>query len=140
MSVKSSVDYRRRFKLAAYTERWAVTMTKVRIRQAVTKTPFLHWHLLTFAGRDGGESRGVVDLIAIHKDHSEPRNGLKRGDSFEIILIQVRAATPHGQQLKMASDCVSSPVSMALVACCCHRGRKAKSPDSTRCETKLPLA
>ena len=37
MSVKSSVDYRRRFKLAAYTERWAVTMTKVRVRQAVIR-------------------------------------------------------------------------------------------------------
>jgi hypothetical protein len=73
MSVKSSVDYRRRFKLAADTERWAVTMTKVRIRQAVTKTPFPHCHLLTFAGPDGGESRGVVDLIAIRKDHSHCR-------------------------------------------------------------------
>jgi hypothetical protein len=109
MSVKSSVDYRRRFKLAADTERWAVTMTKVRIRQAVTKTPFLRWHLLTFAGPDGGESRGVVDLIAIRKAHSEPRNGLKRGDSFQMILIQVKggyAARPtieDGKRLRIVA-------------------------------------
>jgi len=96
-------EYKRRFKLAAYTERWAVTMTKVRIRQAVARTPFPRWHLLTFAGPDGGESRGVVDLIAIRKDHSTPRNRLKRGDTFQIILIQVKggyAAKPTADDAK----------------------------------------
>jgi hypothetical protein len=102
-----NAEYMRRFKLAAYTERWAVTMTKVRIRQAVTKTPFPRWHFLTFAGPDGGESRGVVDLIAIRKDHSTPHDGLKRGDAFQIILIQVKggyAARPtveDGKRLRI---------------------------------------
>jgi hypothetical protein len=86
----SSTEYKRRFKIAAFTERWAVTMTKVRIRQAVASAPFPRWHLLTFAGPDGGESRGVVDMIAIRKDHATPRNGTKRGDCFQIILIQVK--------------------------------------------------
>jgi hypothetical protein len=101
--MKTSTEFKRRFKLAAYTERWAVTMTKVRIRQAVSRAPFPHWHLLTFSGPDGGESRGVVDLIAIRKDHSEPRHGLKRGDSFQIILIQVKggyAAKPTAEDGK----------------------------------------
>lgn len=89
-TAKNSAEFRRRFKLAAYTERWAVTMTKVRIRQAVSRAPYPLWHLLTFAGPDGGESRGVVDMIAIRKDHSTPRNRLKRGDTFQIILIQVK--------------------------------------------------
>jgi len=80
--IKNSTEYKRRFKIAAYTEKWAVTMTKVRIRQAAASTPFPRWHLLTFAGPDGGESRGVVDLIAIRKDHGTPRNGTKRGDCF----------------------------------------------------------
>lgn len=96
-------DYRRRFKLAAYTERWAVTMTKVRVRQAVAHAPFPRWHLLTFSGPVGGESRGVVDLIAIRKDHSTPRKGLKRGDTFQIILIQVKggyAAKPTAEDAK----------------------------------------
>jgi hypothetical protein len=100
---RNSTDYRRRFKLAAYTEKWAVTMTKVRIRQAVSRAPFPRWHLLTFAGPDGGESRGVVDLIAIRKDHSTPRKGLKRGDTFQIILIQIKggyAAKPTADDAK----------------------------------------
>lgn len=96
-------EYKRRFKLAAYTEKWAVTMTKVRIRQAVAHAPFPRWHLLTFAGPDGGESRGVVDLIAIRKDHSAPCKGLKRGDTFQVILIQVKggyAAKPTAEDAK----------------------------------------
>src|ERR1035441_4239101 len=75
-------DYKERFRIAAYTEKWAVTMTKVRIRQAVARAPFPRWHFVSFAGPDGGESRGVVDLIAIRKDHAE-RKGLKRGRSEE---------------------------------------------------------
>jgi len=93
-------EYKRRFKIAAHTEKWAVTMAKVRIRQAVASAPFPRWHLLTFAGPEGGESRGVVDLIAIRKDHSTPRNGTKRGDCFQIILIQVKggyAARPTSE-------------------------------------------
>jgi hypothetical protein len=86
----SSAEYKRRFKIAAYTEKWAVTMTKVRIRQALAAAPFPRWHLLTFAGLGGGESRGVVDLIAIRKDHGTPCSGTKRGDCFQIILIQVK--------------------------------------------------
>jgi hypothetical protein len=96
-------EYKRRFKIAAYTERWAVTMTKVRIRQAVSATPFPRWHLLTFSGPDGGESRGVVDLIAVRKDHGTPCNGTKRGDCFQIILIQVKggyAARPTAEDAK----------------------------------------
>lgn len=88
-----SSDYKRRFRIAAYTEKWAVTMTKVCIRQAVASAPFPRWHLLTFAGPDGGESRGVVDMIAIRKDHGDPRTGLKRGDSFQA---RQRGSLPCG--------------------------------------------
>jgi hypothetical protein len=83
-------EFKRRFKLAAYTERWAVTMVKVCIRQAVASSSFPHWHLLTFAGPNRGESRGVVDMLAIRKDHREPYPGTKRGDLFQIVLIQVK--------------------------------------------------
>ncbi len=54
---------------AAKTARWAITMTKVRIRQASAKT---RWQLVTFLGPRRGESIGVVDLLAIRKDHREP--------------------------------------------------------------------
>ena len=79
-----------RLKLAEQTQRWAVTMTKVAIRQAVARSPFPRWHFVSFGGREGNESRGVVDLIAIRKDHGTPRKKLKRGDTFQIVLIQVK--------------------------------------------------
>ena len=100
------IDYASRVKMAAHTAKWAVTMTKVRIRQAVAKTPFPRWHLVSFNGPDGRESRGVVDLIAVRKDHSLPRTGMKRGDTLQIILIQVKggsAANPtieDGERLR----------------------------------------
>ena len=87
---KRNPEYVRRFELAADTAKWAVTMTKVRIRQATADKPWPHWHLLTFPGPQGGESRGVVDMIAIRKDHGKPYPGTKRGDTFQIILIQVK--------------------------------------------------
>jgi hypothetical protein len=68
-------------------------MTKVRIRQAIAETPWPHWHLLSFTGPDGRESRGVVDLIAIRKDHAMPVAGTKRGDALQIILIQVKGGS-----------------------------------------------
>jgi hypothetical protein len=101
ITAKRSAEFERRFKVAAYTEKWAVTMTKVRIRQAVASAPFPRWHLLTFAGPDGGESRGVVDMLAIRKDHSEPPSGAKRGDLFQLVLIQVKggyAAKPTAEE------------------------------------------
>jgi hypothetical protein len=83
-------DYLRRFAEVEKNAKLAVSMAKVRIRQAVIDAPWPHWHLLTFAGPQGGESRGVVDMIAIRKDHGKPYLGTKRGDTFQIILIQVK--------------------------------------------------
>jgi hypothetical protein len=66
-------------------------MTKVRIRKAICRTK---WQLVTFLGPNGGESIGIVDLVAIRKHHAAPsRENLKRGDLFEIILIQVKGGT-----------------------------------------------
>src|SRR5881397_711417 len=82
---------------AALTARWAVTMVKVRIRRVASRT---RWQLVTFCGKTGGESVGVVDLLAIRKDHGPPGPGMKRGDSLQIILIQVKgggAAMPSAE-------------------------------------------
>ena len=95
-----SAEYKRRFAIAACTAKWAVTMTKVRIRQAVVNAPFPRWHFISFVGTTGVESRGVVDMIAVRKDHSTPQDGLKRGDALQIILIQVKggsAANPTSE-------------------------------------------
>jgi len=98
-----AVDWKRAQKKAAQTGRWAVTMTKVRIRQVIART---RWQLVTFCGAEGGESVGVVDMIAVRKDHSNSLPGTKRGDRLQIVLIQVkggRAAMPtreDGQRLR----------------------------------------
>jgi hypothetical protein len=45
---------------------------------------------VTFCGAAGGESVGVVDLMAVRKDHGKPFPGTKRGDGLQMILIQVK--------------------------------------------------
>jgi hypothetical protein len=38
-------------------------------------------------------SRGIVDLLAIRKDHGHAGPGLKRGDVFEMVLIQTKGGS-----------------------------------------------
>ena len=80
-------DWKAAQQKAAKTARWAITMTKCRIRRLTAKTT---WNLVTFCGKKGGESTGIIDMMAIRKDHRQGIYGLKRGDAFEIILIQVK--------------------------------------------------
>ncbi len=47
---------------------------------------------MEFGGSTGSESRGIVDILAIRKDHSQ-RAGLKRGGCFEIVLIQSKGGS-----------------------------------------------
>jgi hypothetical protein len=80
---------------AAKTARWAITETKVRIRRITART---RWELVEFRGRKGGESVGIVDLLAVRKDHRPKTHSLKRGDALQIVLIQVKgggAAMPN---------------------------------------------
>jgi len=80
-------------KKAANTGKWAVTMAQVKIRQAVSHAPFPRWKFISFLGPGGRESRGVVDLIAVRKDHRSSHEGLKRGDALQIILIQAKGGS-----------------------------------------------
>lgn len=49
------------------------------------------WKFVSFRGKKGGEWCGIVDVLAIRKDTSNPsKEGLKRGDLFDIIIIQVK--------------------------------------------------
>jgi hypothetical protein len=84
------VNWREAQQKAALTARWAVTMVKVRIRRVASRT---RWQLVTFYGKGGGESIGVVDLLATRKDHGQPVPGLRRGDALQIILIQVKGGS-----------------------------------------------
>lgn len=48
------------------------------------------WQVVSFNGKAGQESKGIVDMIAIRKNHSQSVTAPHRGDLFEIILIQVK--------------------------------------------------
>jgi hypothetical protein len=85
-------------KKAKLTAKWATTMTRwhigfitngKRLGSAKVK-PTRRWQLIGFPGPAGRESAGIVDLIAIRKDHSSVNGNFKRGDLFEIILIQIK--------------------------------------------------
>jgi hypothetical protein len=83
---------------AIRTAKWATTMTRWAIgfetngRRLGSRTvkPTRRWQLVGFPGPAGRESAGIVDLIAIRKNHGKPNGKLKRGDLFEIILIQIK--------------------------------------------------
>jgi hypothetical protein len=84
------VNWKEAQQKAARTARWAVIMTKVCIRRVASRT---RWQLVTFYGKSGAESVGVVDMLAIRKDHSAPLGAMRRGDALQIILIQVKGGT-----------------------------------------------
>jgi putative protein kinase ArgK-like GTPase of G3E family len=78
-------------KKAEDTAKWARTMTKWLIKFSHRKGA--RWNVVGFEGKTGSEARGVVDLIAIRKDHRQDTKGLKRGDLFEIILLQIKGGS-----------------------------------------------
>jgi hypothetical protein len=49
----------------------------------------------------GHESHGVVDQMAVRKDHRKSLAGAKRGDALQIILIQVKS-TPVDYSHKLS--------------------------------------
>lgn len=75
-------------KKAQKTARWARIMTKWLI--TYTRRRGVKWNLVEFGGKTGSESRGIVDLVAIRKNHKIHKKGLKQGDLLDIVLIQVK--------------------------------------------------
>lgn len=75
---------------ALKTATWARTMTKVIISRNNKKPPF--WHVINFLGAGKQESAGIIDLLAIRKDHGK-EGALPKGDGFEIILVQVKGGS-----------------------------------------------
>jgi hypothetical protein len=78
-------------KKAQYTAKWARTMTKWLVTHSWCAGA--RWNLIDFGGKAKAEARGIVDLIAIRKDHRHDSPGLKRGDLFEIVLIQTKGGS-----------------------------------------------
>ena len=80
------------------TGRWAET-----IFRALSTRIANRWKFVSFRGAGKGEWRGVVDLVAIRKNSKQPANALlKRGDLFDIVLIQIKGGSARGPT---ASDC-----------------------------------
>jgi len=105
------LDFKKITAAAIHTAKWATTMTKWRIgfetRGKQLAKPGVklarRWQLVGFPGPAGRESAGIVDLMAIHKDHSKTNGKFKRGDLFEIILIQIKgggARWPNAEDIR----------------------------------------
>jgi len=95
---------------AGKTAKWARIMTKWLITRS-GKREGVKWQLVEFNGRKpkpakgdsqevaeakkrkGQESRGIVDLMAIRKNHRKPEDGGHKGDLFEIVLVQVKGGS-----------------------------------------------
>ena len=73
------------------TARWARIMTKWLVTYSC-KTG-VKWRFVEFGGRTGAESYGIVDIVAIRKNHRPSDPNVKRGDLFEIILIQAKGGS-----------------------------------------------
>ncbi|MBN1363472.1 MAG: hypothetical protein JW976_01570 [Syntrophaceae bacterium] len=73
------------------TARWAKTMTKWLISKK--NEGGAKWHVVNFVGSSNSESRGIVDLLAIRKDHRTNDSKIKRGDLFDVVLIQVKGGS-----------------------------------------------
>lgn len=84
-----NVDWGVAVERAQNTEKAALEVTKWRINQLTSKTK---WQLVEFSGTKGHEAVGIVDLLAIRKDHVKTvkKVGLKPGDLFDMVLIQVK--------------------------------------------------
>lgn len=78
-------------KKAQHTAKWARTMTKWLITHS--RRTGARWNLVDFGGKRKAEARGIVDVLAIRKDHRHDGPALKRGDLFEIVLIQTKGGS-----------------------------------------------
>lgn len=76
---------------AQWTAQWARIMTKWFVTYNHRNGAM--WNVVSFNGPNGSESRGIVDLLAIRKDHRSKKAGRKRGDLFEIVLIQTKGGS-----------------------------------------------
>lgn len=76
---------------ALRTCRWAKIMTAWLIGRNRGKGA--KWHVVDFVGPNGCESRGVVDLLAVRKNHTACDDTIKRGDLLDIVLIQVKGGS-----------------------------------------------
>jgi hypothetical protein len=76
---------------ALHTAKWARIMAKWTITHS--SKGGVKWQVVQFNGKGGQESAGIVDLLAIRKNHKPSDAQMKRGDLFEMILVQVKGGS-----------------------------------------------
>ncbi len=112
---------------AHHTAKWARTMTKWLI--TYSRKRGARWRLVEFGGPTGSESAGVVDMIAIRKNHRHAAEGAKRGDLFEIVLIQTKgglAKRPSHDDVARLKAVASHHHAKDVVLATWHRGNKPR--------------
>jgi len=78
-------------KKAHHIAKWARTMTKWLV--TYSRRTGAKWNMVDFGGKKKDEARGIVDVVAIRKDHRHDSLALKRGDLFDIVLIQTKGGS-----------------------------------------------
>ena len=71
--------------------RWAIRFSTTGKRPGTDAVK--RWQFVSFPGPSGGESRGIVDLLAIRRDHRSGAGAFQPGDLFEMVLVQVKGGT-----------------------------------------------
>ena len=88
---KTNLGKMSRGKQALKTARWARTMTKWLITYSNKRG--VKWQFVEFGGATGAESYGIVDILAVRKDHKTKTEKIKRGDYLDIVLIQTKGGS-----------------------------------------------
>ena len=108
---------------AQHTAKWARTMTKWLI--TFSRRAGARWAVVDLGGKTKAESRGIVDLLAVRKDHGNEGRGLKRGDLFEFVLIQTKggsAPNPTPQDIARLARVAEHHRAKAIVLAVWRRG------------------
>jgi hypothetical protein len=65
-----------------------------RIFRALSSRVAERWRFISIRGPDQGEWEGIVDVLGVPKNTSQPRiSTLKRGDLFDVVLIQMKGGS-----------------------------------------------
>ena len=97
LEVTKIVPIPRRSRLPPHRKAAQTALWTENIFRALSARVANRWRFVSFRGTANGEWRGIVDLVAIRKDTSQPALApLKRGDLFDIVLVQIKggAARP----------------------------------------------